>query len=223
MHPMHKLTPCTQRTENEVDRCCKFILSFTDENLLRHQALSPVDSVPGLTGFMRDQEEALTHLLTHEVLYPYQLPSSSTVLQCTNLTASNGLCSWSRGLQDPCPKSLFCSQTMPWNKLLAVVLGFPRSDLGHVQCTFPSASHGFPPSLWQPWSLFWHRAAKQQEFLHPQSWHWFLRHPAAQRTQPAIVLTHLSLLQSQRHPNWSVLQHHYVYQPELPFTFHLPP
>lgn len=29
---------------------------------------------------------------------------------------------------------------------------------------------------------------EQQEFLHPQSWHWFLRHMAAQRTQPAIVL-----------------------------------
>lgn len=63
---------------------------------------------------------------------------------------------------------------------------------------------------------------EQQEFLHPQSWHWFFRHLAAQRTQPAAVLTHFSLLQSQSHPNWSVLQHHCVCQPELPFTFHLP-
>lgn len=39
-----------ERTENEVVRCCKFTLSFTDGNL-KQQALSSVDSVPGLTGF----------------------------------------------------------------------------------------------------------------------------------------------------------------------------
>lgn len=76
----------------------------------------------------------------HEVLYPSQLPSSSTVLGCTIIAASNGLCPWSRGLQDPCPKSLFCSQTTPWKKLLAV-LGFPPVLTWVTsQCTLPSAS-----------------------------------------------------------------------------------
>lgn len=51
---------------------------------------------------------------------------------------------------------------------------------------------------------------EQQEFLHPPSWHWFFRHLLAQRPRPAAVLTHPSLLQSQSHPNWSVLQHHTV-------------
>lgn len=89
---------------------------------------------------LRDLEEVLTHLLMHEVLYPSRLPSSSTVPECTSLAASSGLCPWSRGLQHPCSKSLLCSQTTPWNKLLAVALGFPPVlTWVTIECTLPSA------------------------------------------------------------------------------------
>lgn len=174
---------------------------------------------------LRDLEEALTHLLTHEVLYPSRLPSSPTLLECTNLTACNGLCPWSRGLQQPCPKSLLCSQPIPWNKLLAVVLGFPP-DLTWVtynalspQPVWAEPCHGLPPSLWEPWSLLWHGAASsytlRADTVFSDTW--------LHKEHNQLLLSHTSLLQSQSHPNRSVSQHHCVCQPELPFTFHLPP
>lgn len=132
---------------------------------------------------LRDLEEVLTHLLMHEVLYPSRLPSSSTVPECTSLAASNGLCPWSRGLQHPCSKSLLCSQTTPWNKLLAVALGFPPVlTWVTIQCTLPSACVSRAllwPSTPSVGALKPPLTTEQQEFLHPHSWHRLFRHLAA--------------------------------------------
>lgn len=127
MHPMQKVTHPTYREQRmkqsgavNLQSASLTEISSGNKPLALFTVMCQVWQV-----LLRDLEEALTHLLMHEVLYPSRLPSSSTVLGCTNLTASNGLCPWSKGLQDPCPKCLFCSQTTPWNKLLAVVVGFP--------------------------------------------------------------------------------------------------
>lgn len=93
------------------------------------------------------------------------LLSSLAVLNCASgmhqLQQPMGLCPWSRNLQDPCSKSLLCSQTTPWNKLFVV---FPLvclcSDLSH--CTMSLLSlHVHSPAMasrshpWKPWSLLW--------------------------------------------------------------------
>lgn len=96
-----------------------------------------------------------------EVLYPARLLSSSTVLGYTSLAATDGLCPWSGDLQDPRPKSLFCSQTTPWNKLLVFSQFSPCSDLSHRTMTSflslreysPATASHSPP--WEPSSLLW--------------------------------------------------------------------
>lgn len=183
---------------------------------------------------LRDLEEVLTHMLMHGS----SLSSSAAVLIHGSGTSQSCSNCWALSLvwdlQDPCPKSLFCSQTTPWNKLLVFSWFPPCPDLNHRTMTSflslrehsPATASHSPP--WEPWNLPWLQQGGHGgtlKFLLPQSWHWFSRDLAAQSTQAPTVLTCLSPLQSQRHPNLLVLwctterRHHYACQPELPFSF----